>query len=282
MLQRLRRALTGGPEANRPRIEAPSAGWPGVRALRAGGIFDPSPNTVNVVGESFRQDALQAIGGRGPDGVLRPDQVAALLAEPTNPQDTQAVQVQINGDHVGYLDRADARAYLPVIDRLASEGWLFGCHASLTGGWDRGVSDRGSVGVVLHVGAPSELWQDLDERFGPVPRPASIPQPTPARPPAILPVIVAVPADLTGKSVCFTGPSAFVFRGGEVSRPMQELLAVQHGLVVLPRVSKALDILVVSGRDISTGKTTKAAVYGTTVVEEGAFWTALGVTFDSA
>jgi len=63
---------------------------------------------------------------------------------------------------------------------------------------------------------------------------------------------------------------------------MQELLAFQYGMVVLPRVTKALDILVVCQRDLVTRKTTTASAYGTTVVEEGAFWAALGVRFDSA
>ena len=102
-------------------------------------------------------------------------------------------------------------------------------------------------------------------------------------PPGLIPrdapspiITMSVPADLAGKSVCFTGPSRFTFRGGQVSRPMQELLAVEHGLTVLPRVTKKLDILVVCHPEVGTGKTTKAASYGTTVVDEAAFWTALG------
>lgn len=49
---------------------------------------------------------------------------------------------------------------------------------------------------------------------------------------------------------------------------MQELLAAQHGMVVLPRVTKALDILVVADGELQTGKTEASAKYGTTIIGE--------------
>ncbi len=268
MLYRLQRMLRSALQQAAP-TEQQSA----VKAA----IFDPSKNVVDLVGESYRQEALERIGGRGPNGVLRPDQLAGLLPEPSNPVDAEAVQVQVDGDLVGYLGRPDARAYRPILDRLAAHGLGMGCHARLTGGWDRG-DDRGSIGVRLLVGTPADLWREVDAMFETALMPRALVRAD--RDVQVTITTVAVPADLVGKSVCFTGPSRFAFRGAEVSRGMQELLAVQHGMRVLPRVTKALDILVVCQPAMATGKTTKAAAYGTVVLDEAAFWTALGVVFE--
>lgn len=274
MFGRLLGALRGTPETPASKVVV-------ARTAVKAAIFDRSLNVVQVVGESHRQDVLERLaGGRGTEGVERPDHLAGVLAEPSNPVDRDAVQVQIDAELVGYLARPDARAYRPIVDRLATQGLSFGCHARLTGGWARGDGDSGSIGVRLLVGTPAELWREIDAIFGEEPMPAAIAPDVP-RVPLALP-IVGVPAHLQGKSVCFTGPSLFMFQGAEVSRGMQELLAVQYELRVLPRVTKKLDILVVGRLDVDTGKTTKAAAYGTVLVDEAAFWTALGVTFDLA
>jgi hypothetical protein len=49
-----------------------------------------------------------------------------------------------------------------VIDRLAAEGKVASCRASISGGWDRGEGDRGSFGVRLSMGTPDELIAELD------------------------------------------------------------------------------------------------------------------------
>ncbi|MEX0709982.1 MAG: hypothetical protein WD116_02135 [Chloroflexota bacterium] len=66
----------------------------------------------------------------------------------------------------GYLSREDAVAYRPVIDRVAASGRVMMCYASLTGGWDRGVS----FGVILRIGQPWTLMAELDRDMGPDPR----------------------------------------------------------------------------------------------------------------
>jgi hypothetical protein len=110
-------------------------------------IFDRSTNVVDVVGESFRQAALELIaGGVGPSGPNKVDHLAGLLPEPDNPIDPQAVSVQIDARPVGYLSREDARAYRPVIDRLLRLGLFVACPASLTSGWRSGGT-IGSIGV---------------------------------------------------------------------------------------------------------------------------------------
>ena len=86
--------------------------------------------------------------------------------------------------------------------------------------------------------------------------------------------------DLTGKTVCFTGPSACTVGGAEISRTSQEILATNAGLTVLPRVTKRLDVLVVSPFVERTGKVAKAEAYGILRVDEPSFWRAIGVRID--
>ena len=103
---------------------------------------------VAVVGESHYQEALEAIcGGRTEDGV---DRIipARLIAEDTNPYDRQAVRIEVDGRHVGYLARADARSYRDYMLKHgigASAGW---CPARIRGGWQR-EGDSGHFGVQL-------------------------------------------------------------------------------------------------------------------------------------
>lgn len=129
--------------------------------------FARSRNT-EVVGESHHRDRLERLaGGRNEQGVNRADgHMAVLVREPGNPADRNAIIVWIMGaGHVGYLSREDALAFAPVIDRLAAAGWLVGCEATLTGGWDRGKRDRGSIGVMLGLPTPGAAMKELDKEW---------------------------------------------------------------------------------------------------------------------
>jgi hypothetical protein len=78
--------------------------------------------TLEVVGESFHQDVLwKLIGGRTTERV-RCSIRAALVPEPRNPTDRNAVMVWIEGQCVGHLSRADAATYLPGLRRLLASG----------------------------------------------------------------------------------------------------------------------------------------------------------------
>jgi hypothetical protein len=69
--------------------------------------------TLEVVGESFYQDALwRIVGGRRSDRV-RHDVVSLLVPEPDNPYDENAIKVLIDGQQVGHLSADDAAEYLP-------------------------------------------------------------------------------------------------------------------------------------------------------------------------
>jgi hypothetical protein len=82
---------------------------------------------IYVVGESHRQDALRDLVKRAkrenPDcDSHRVEITAALVPEPQNKHDRNAIQVQIDGRHVGYLSREDAIAYQPLVRRHLNGG----------------------------------------------------------------------------------------------------------------------------------------------------------------
>jgi hypothetical protein len=107
---------------------------------------------VDVAGESFYEDSFSALcGDRTIEGVKIVTR-AHLYLEDENPYDKCAVKVTINGYPVGYLSRADARAFR----RLVRYGELslhetFECAALICGGWDRGDGKQGNYGVRLDL-----------------------------------------------------------------------------------------------------------------------------------
>lgn len=133
-------------------------------------LFPPvGRSRVDVVGEGSYQGTLEQIGGgRTVDGMRNRDHTALLIPEPTNPYDPNAVRVilipstpGVPAGRIGYLSREDAVAYRPIIDYLARWGKVMAARASLQGGWDRGRNDRGSIGVVLHMGTVADCQAEL-------------------------------------------------------------------------------------------------------------------------
>jgi HIRAN domain len=120
-------------------------------------VILPGGIEVGVVGESHYQDALTAIaGGKRPDGANLQTQ-AALVFEPTNPYDPDAVAVYVDGHKVGYLPRPAAQAYGPVGRQLAAQQQYGVCRAVIVGGWVREDGDTGHFGVTLDLAHPDEL-----------------------------------------------------------------------------------------------------------------------------
>lgn len=171
------RRLIGGQKASEALGETwpppgPITEWPTGAPNLHGNLrattFDPARKVVQVVGESAHQGSLERLaGGRTIDGARNPDHTAILLPEPTNPYDPNAVRVVVvtaTGEHavVGYLSQEDAVGYRPIIDRLAAQGMVAACRASISGGWDRGDGDRGEFGVRLSMGTPDELTKELE------------------------------------------------------------------------------------------------------------------------
>jgi hypothetical protein len=211
---------------------------------------------LEVVGESYRQDALNSIsGGRTEYGPLRVDQVACLVPDPTNPYDPNAVAVMVEGLHVGYLSRADAVSWHPVTAWAASHGMLLAAEAAVIGGWDRGPGDQGSFGIILHIGTASETIADL--MFGAI-------QPGLEHPwPSYL--------------IAFTGDSVFRLSGFPLDRGACIVLAEKAGMQVHPRVTKKVQLLVDCDDSGISGNQAKATEYGIPVISEATFWTALGL-----
>ncbi len=67
----------------------------------------PRGGTVHAVGESHYQDALLAVVGGRTRHSVEHTCLAELCPEPTNPYDDEAIAVQIGGQCVGYLSRAE-------------------------------------------------------------------------------------------------------------------------------------------------------------------------------
>jgi Protein of unknown function (DUF2510)/HIRAN domain len=81
------------------------------------------PN-VEVAGESYRENEIVGALGRRPKLNEEIELVvdAALVPEPDNPHDGNAISVRVNGHVVGYLERNEAKEYKPVIHRVAASG----------------------------------------------------------------------------------------------------------------------------------------------------------------
>lgn len=104
---------------------------------------------MDVVGESFHQEALQAIllnEGR--------EVVAQLIPEPDNPKDSNAIRVVIGGRDVGHLRRDVAKSYIVY---LAARRSPVACTATLTGA----APGKPSIGVVLDFSPVYELREKV-------------------------------------------------------------------------------------------------------------------------
>ena len=114
---------SAGPQASAPSGTAPFSDWKGYGYL-------------GVVGESQYQEALLDI--------LRTGRIceAALIPEPENPFDVNAVVVKINGKVVGYVPRSHARRYQRRLLTLAEP---LRCPAKLIGG----TAEKPHIGVLL-------------------------------------------------------------------------------------------------------------------------------------
>jgi hypothetical protein len=128
-------------------IRAPAASPPGLRpsapTILSGG------ETLEVVGESHRQEILwQIVGGRRIEPV-RHDVCAILRPEPANIHDTNAVMVLVENELVGYLSRHDAALYGPGLIRLMTQmSAPVGLFGVIVGGGER-ADGLGFLGVFL-------------------------------------------------------------------------------------------------------------------------------------
>jgi len=119
------------------------------RAAPAGRLEGPGTYSIEVVGESHYQEALENIcDGRTEDSAEKYCQ-AALVLEDWNTHDDKAVRVDIERQTVGYLTREVAREYRKRLREAGHPDLVGVCGAVIRGGWDRGGEDRGHFGFGL-------------------------------------------------------------------------------------------------------------------------------------
>jgi hypothetical protein len=116
-----------------------------------GAIPGPGDYELEVVGTSHYQQVLSKIvGGKTPDGhEFECD--AVLVLEDSNPYDSNAVKVLINGLLCGHLSRENAKQYRHQLKRTGHPRITTSVKALIVGGWERGGGDSGHFGVRLDL-----------------------------------------------------------------------------------------------------------------------------------
>ncbi len=123
-------------------------------------------NLLHVVGESYHQEALEALAGpKTRDGASVTRMTSQLVLDPHNPVDPDAVAVFLGPHHVGYVEAGLAMEIGEVVETINLSGNPATCRARITGGWDRGGDDIGSYGVVLEVADPARPRSSTDPVF---------------------------------------------------------------------------------------------------------------------
>lgn len=120
-------------------------------------VVEDDGNSVEVVGESHYKDALVAISGRTSMEEIRHPITAALVREPDNPYDDQAVAVWVESRKVGHLSRADARAYQAVLLELGSRNQVLACNARICA-----REGTPNLGVWLDLPEPDDVFDQID------------------------------------------------------------------------------------------------------------------------
>ena len=110
-----------------------------------------SRRSVQVAGTSYRQKALRKIAGKKTEDGFDLPVTAALVPEPSNEHDRNAVSVQIDGALVGYLPRdLAAEAQPDLIEFRKRTRRHVAVNGRIVGGWKRGRKDEGDYGVRVY------------------------------------------------------------------------------------------------------------------------------------
>lgn len=101
-----------------------------------------------VVGERHYLSTFESIFGRRDDDGVDIEIIAALVREPRNAHDANAVRVEIQGRKIGYIPRDDAERLAPMLDGFRSA--RVHCRARVRGGW-MDEDGGGDFGVRLAI-----------------------------------------------------------------------------------------------------------------------------------
>lgn len=105
---------------------------------------------VEVVGESYRQDALTAIAGPK-EFASKSERVGVTLrCEPSNQYDANAIRVEVMGQLVGYVQRDVASVLAPPTRERS--GGVLEARGLIVGGWEQ-EDDEGSFGIRVWITA---------------------------------------------------------------------------------------------------------------------------------
>ncbi|MGB7368166.1 MAG: hypothetical protein WA926_04405 [Methylovirgula sp.] len=113
-------------------------------------LFGTGAHDFDIVGESFYQDALEALAGGRHIKAAHVECVAFMAPEPDNSHDETAVVVTIERRKVGHFGREHSRAVLRRLEELGIPKGA-SCRALICGGWDEGCGDTGDFGVKLDI-----------------------------------------------------------------------------------------------------------------------------------
>jgi hypothetical protein len=103
------------------------------------------PDEIEVVGESFYREALKQVA-TAEDGKIARDRIAALVPDPGNTYDRNAVKVTIDEEQVGHLPKEVAAVVAAQVAELTQAHELVTARAEIRGsGMDLGF------GIVLHL-----------------------------------------------------------------------------------------------------------------------------------
>jgi hypothetical protein len=151
------------PELRRVERKASADHMPPAPAGLGKEAWSPRTQQLEVAGEWYRAESLRALFGRHAKVTESGTEIrlpAVLVPDAANPHDDRAVAVFVDGLHVGYMERADARVYHQHISRLpggelvvTSRQWL---RASVNDTWAR---------VTLSLPLPEHL--QCPNPFGP-------------------------------------------------------------------------------------------------------------------
>lgn len=101
---------------------------------------------LEIVGEYYRQDAFHRLIAASMLDYSEDRYTvrgACLLSDDSsNPHDSNAIAVWFGGEHIGYLNRADARRYKPVIDRATHLGYTLSASCYIWVGVRSGFNPR--------------------------------------------------------------------------------------------------------------------------------------------
>ncbi len=119
------------------------------------GSFD-----FDIVGESHYQEALERFAGGRSETEAKVEILACILPE-NNPKDKNAVVVKINGETVGYLAKAHAKAWRAALRQIRNCEDPVEVMALIVGGWHR--TPKGKPVETGSFGLKLDMSIDFDE-----------------------------------------------------------------------------------------------------------------------